>query len=313
MSPNGLWSKELMGGTEGVKDPLDDDEVKQAGYLDALKKAFVASFGITEPKAAAESASGKENMLVSKKGSVTVNDVTFDAPFWVAEVVSKHSFYNDTEDYFAYTNLDTLIKYINVKLKSGESLFTYKMAKGKAGDIHPIYEIGSADPTKVVLPGEYSKYGPDAFNWRAKSIENNHKDAIRGILLSIEYMNKVYLELSTDSTSKKGGKKQPPTIEEFLSKIFNDIEQLTGGLVSIITLPTEIDQGSTPTSDKPSTIIIVNRRKTVDTAAKIEPYPFETLSKRSITKSISLSSDTEICIPREGVHRPDNCITARFK
>jgi hypothetical protein len=298
MSPNGLWSKESMGGTQKVKDPLDANEEKHASYLDALKKAFATAFGLTDPKAGAQAASGAENELIAKAGNVKVGKFTIQGVFWVAQVVAKHSFWNDTEDYFSYTNLDTLIKYINAKLRAGNSLFQYKIDTDELGKIHPFYEVGSADPTKIVLPGNYSKYGAGKFNWSTISATylstgGSPVDKIKGILLSIEYMNQVYLDLSTDSTSKKGGKKQPPKIQDFLKKIFNDIEQLTGGLVSIISLPSVTNQGKaeTATAGKPSTIIIANKRKTVVAGVTIKPYKFETLSKRSITKSISLDTD----------------------
>jgi hypothetical protein len=310
MSPNGLWSKESMGGTEKVKDPFDATEEKHASYLDALKKAFETTFGIVKPNptvgaaaalasAIINVASGDENKLKGKADTMQVGKVSIPTVFWVAEVVSKHSFFNDTEDYFSYTNLDTLIKYINAKLRAGKSLFTYKIDTGELGKIHPFYEVGSADPTKVVLPGKYSKYGVSNFDWSTMSTVSyggtggTSADTIKGILLSIEYMNQVYLDLSTDSTSKKGGKKQPPKIQDFLKKIFNDIEQLTGGLVSIISLPSVTNQGKveTATAASPSTIIIANKRKTVVAGVTIKPYKFETLSKRSITKSISLDTD----------------------
>jgi len=297
MSPNGLWSKESMGGTEKVTDPADSGADKQASYLDALNSAFNTAFGLTDPDNGAKAASGGENKLAMKTGTVKAGTTTISgAPFWVAQVVSKHGallFMPDTEDYFAYTNLDTLIKYVNGKLLAGESLFKYELATGASGKIHAVYEVGSADPTKVVLPGKYSVYGTAAFDWSALSAQGGTgADNISGIMLSLDYMNQVYLKLSGDSTSKKGGKKQPPKIQKFLQTIFDDIEQLTGGLVSMITLPKNINQGEaeTSTAASPATIVIANRRSTVSTKT-VTPYPFKVLSKRSITKSISLSTD----------------------
>jgi len=306
MSPNGLWSKESMGDVEPVDDKTaDPPEPNFSSYLDALKTAFGIAFGGGTTEVTAKDAVGRtnQNLLKSITGDVTVGAKTWTAPFWTAEIVSKHGWgiMGDTEAYYAYTNLETLITYINNKLIDGRSSYRYQISKDEGRDIHPIYEIASADPTKVILPGDYSIYtdkpgAGEEFDFSQSSLgTSSTKDKISDILISIDYMNDVYLKLSDASTGKSGGQKAPPTISSFLKKIFNDIDQLTGGLVSIISMPSNTDQstGVAAHPGNPSTSIIANKRKTVDTTESIKPYEFEILSKRSITKSVSLASDFE--------------------
>jgi len=337
MSPEGLWPKESMGDVEKLKDLTDTEEPKFASYLDALKTSLARAFGVDNNATTAESIDAAQNVLEHAEGELTVGGTTFTAQFWSAQIVAKHgwAFMNDTEQYEAYTNLDTLIQYINAKLKYSKSSFRYKIAANEGGKIHPIYELASADPTKIILPGEYSQYtqadsamdadgkfslliapilfgtiikagydtatgAPDAirdFDWRASSAIGTvaGTNLIKNILISIDYMNDVYLKLSDASTRKSGGQKAPPNIQDFLQKVFNDIDQMTGGLVSIMTMPENANQDtkSTINPNNPSTIIVANKRKAVDTNVPIKPYEFETLSKRSITKSVSLASDFE--------------------
>ena len=205
---------------------------------------------------------------------------------------------NDDELYFSYTNLETLVSYINKKLQKQKSRNEFIWGDDSDLKITKKTEISSADPTQFVLPGEHAKYGSgdgeDSKNfrdWSKGTIEqNNSADTIKGILVGLEYLNKIYLDMEASQTSKKGGVKKKPTVNEFLNKIFNDIENLTGGLVSIMMVPETTNQGEQNITSDTEKILIVNRRETT-VSKSIVPYTFQTLSKNAICRNVSLSTD----------------------
>lgn len=301
MSAAALWSQESMGGTQRVPDEKSKKNVKVSSFLESLQLGMRNAFGLTDEQVIDDVAGGiADNKLVCKKGKVKVGEsATIDGVFWITEMLSnKGSWYNDDELYFSYTNLQTLVSYINTKLKNQKSRNEFMWGADSDLKITAKTEIGSADPTQIVLPGEHATYGSgdgadstNFKNWSTVTTENsNSADTIKGILVGLEYLNKVYLDMEASQTSKKGGIKKKPTVNEFLNKIFNDIENLTGGLVSIMLVPETTKQGEQNSASDTEKILIVNRRET-NVSQAIVPYTFQTLSKNAICRNVSLSTD----------------------
>lgn len=301
MSAAALWSDETMGGSSNVADEETKKNVKVSSFLESLQLGMRNAFGLAEGKVIDDVSGGiSDNKLICKPGKVKVGDTkTINGIFWITEMLSnKGSWYNDDELYFSYTNLWTLVLYINKKLKQQQSRNYFEWGAEADLKITAKYEIGSADPTKIVLAGEHASYGSgdgedstNFKNWSIVTTQNgNRADVIPGILIGLEYLNKVYLDLESAQTSKKGGVKKKPTVNEFLNKIFNDIENFTGGLVSIMMVPEVTNQGEQNTTGDTEKILLVNRRET-KVIENIVPFSFPTLSKRAICKSVSLSTD----------------------
>lgn len=301
MSAAALWSQESMGGTTKVPDEKSKKNVAVSSFLESLQLGMRNAFGLIDEQVIDDVAGGiSDNKLICKKGTVRINGAeTINGLFWITEMLSnKGTMMNDDELYFSYTNLDTLVSYINKKLEKQKSRNQFLWGDDSDLKITKKTEISSADPTQFVLPGEHAKYGSgdgeDSINFRDWSTvttqEGNDKGTIKEILVGLEYLNKIYLDMEASQTSKKGGVKKKPTVNEFLNKIFNDIENLTGGLVSIMMVPETTNQGEQNIKSDTEKILIVNRRETTVSKA-IVPYQFETLSKNAICRNVSLSTD----------------------
>jgi hypothetical protein len=301
MSAAALWSQESMGGTTKVPDEKSKKNVAVSSFLESLQLGMRNAFGLVDEQVIDNVAGGiADNKLLCKKGTVRINGAeTINGLFWITEMLSnKGTMMNDDELYFSYTNLDTLVSYINKKLQKQKSRNQFEWGDDSDLKITKKTEISSADPTQFVLPGEHAKYGSgdgeDSINFRDWSTvttqEGNDKGTIKEILVGLEYLNKIYLDMEASQTSKKGGVKKKPTVNEFLNKIFNDIENLTGGLVSIMMVPETTNQGEQNITSDTEKILIVNRRETTVSKA-IVPYTFETLSKNAICRNVSLSTD----------------------
>ena len=301
MSAAALWSQESMGGTTKVPGEKSKKNVAVSSFLESLQLGMRNAFGLIDEQVIDNVKGGiSDNQLKCSKGTVRINGAEeIPAVFWITEMLSnKGTMMNDDELYFSYTNLETLVSYINKKLQKQKSRNEFIWGDDSDLKITKKTEISSADPTQFVLPGEHAKYGSgdgeDSKNfrdWSKGTIEqNNSADTIKGILVGLEYLNKIYLDMEASQTSKKGGVKKKPTVNEFLNKIFNDIENLTGGLVSIMMVPETTNQGEQNIKSDTEKILIVNRRETT-VSKSIVPYTFQTLSKNAICRNVSLSTD----------------------
>ena len=311
MSAAGLWASDDMGGTSKAED--SDDGNKYADFLQTLKTDMRASFGLDAAADVDEVDDIGNNGLASAYQSTKYGM----ARFYAAEIVVDPG-WNDEEQFVSYCSINTLINYINYKsLKSNEGTATakYEVATGVLGEWPIIKEIGSADPSKFVLPGDQGNYGdPRVPNkgWFDGDISENFGkwgstigyDAIATSLLgkiavSIEYMDEIYAEVNK-AAGRKGGVKVAPKISEFLSSLFAKLENLTGGLLHIALIPHTAGGALMQTDNqeltigKPLILKLCNKKMVSNKAdAKQTPYTFKTLTKRSITRAVSLSTDMD--------------------
>lgn len=312
MSAAALWPQETLDGVDTTNEAEEATKknTRVCGFLEKLQLANRRAFGITEGQTLDDANGGiSDNQLYMNTQKFNAGGKTIVGSFWVTEMLTNQgSFFNDDEKWFSYTNLATLINYINAKLSKGGSQIRYKIPRGskevKMTTNAYWKNIGSADPTQIVLQGERASYGSggsedsDNFkNWKDGTLKSNYDNGqkfdeveheIGGILIGIEYMTKLYFEMEDSPSSKMGGVKQKPKIKDFLQRIFDNIETLSGGMVSLMMTPEETNQGKQTT--KTNNILILNRRETIETA-EIKPFEFETLSKRAICKSVSLETD----------------------
>ncbi len=94
-----------------------------------------------------------------------------------------------------------------------------------------------------------------------------------------------------DSSKVVGGFKSPVKIAEYLKAIFSKVDVLTGGLITLAAIPMKGGKPLQTDNQKPPFNITIMNKKLISDGEKIKPYIFKTLSKRSITKSVSLSSE----------------------
>jgi len=316
MSGAALFPKEsLSGDSEKVEDTGVADTIKKTlgegttvvSFFDKLVSGMRDAFGIEEGETVADANdspwipdifenTSSDNKLIYGNGTVAGLG---KQPFWVVEMLSSEgTWYNDDELYFSYCNLNTVIKYFNNKLKEAGSDTSFSFASGDDGAMNTSKpEMYSADPTRIVLQGVFAEYGDPGGtedtrnfgNWKTDTLQGNVGEGrVAGILLELGYLNKVYADLSSKKEDKQGGGKVPPTAQEYLGQIFNDIADVTGGFVQLQLIPEKIAQEE---SKNENSILIVNRPMVKVAKAKPTTYTFSVLGADSIVRDVSFETD----------------------
>jgi len=301
ISPAALWSKDTP---KTVEDPDSDAKF---GYPELLMAIMLKAAGKDVPakkdlKGAMDelvdgkSANNQLIKIVSKDnyyyGGLSMKNVAF----YGAELIAEHGIMNDTEDFRAYCTLNTMVGVANALLKKQKAttkfIFNAEACKFKDLDF-----VTSADPGTFVLSHQRAKYGPggDNFDWRSKAGGDGvgFPNDIRGTLINLQYISKIFDEIKSGS-NRKNGVKMPVTFQAIFKKIFDDIGLMTGGHVNptMYNYVENQNDPKTPTPDDPTQIWMVNSATLLGTSPPIiDPYKFTTLSDRSITKSVSMDTD----------------------
>jgi hypothetical protein len=295
MSAAGLWGGDDLGATTITK---DGDEDVEGNFLYDLECACRTSFGLDSDDGPDSVSSLGNNKLRIETG--TVKGTGTKGTFGAAELIVEPGFFNDEETYIFFTTLGTLIRYIN---KMGDEKGNkYKISTNDELNTWPeIKEIGSSDPKDCFLPGPQGSYGDPSVSTNAENFSEWGKTLQSGahsedstdldkIAISYEFLTKTYTSMA-DATKSVGGFKSPVKIAEFLKKIFARIDVLTGGLITLAAIPMKAGKPLQPDNQEPPFEITIVNKKLVSDGEKILPYIFETLTQKSITKAVSLSSE----------------------
>lgn len=295
MSAAGLWGGDDLGATTVTK---DGDEDKEGNFLYALECSCRTAFGLSSDDGPDSVSDLGDNKLRIETGNV--DGIGIDGTFGAAELIVEPGFFNDEEHYLFFTTIGTLIRYIN-KIGDEEGN-QYKISENAALNTWPkITEIGSSDPKDCFLPGDQGSYGDPAdgsnaanfSKWGTTLLSNASDDDVTDldkIAISFEYLTKTYKSMA-DATKSVAGFKNPVKIAEFLKTIFARIDVLTGGLITLAAIPMKDGQPLQPDNQKPPFDINIVNKKLVSDGETTGPYIFKTLSKKSITKAVSLSSE----------------------
>jgi len=311
MSGTALFPKESMGGNskkanaEQKKALGDSTEV--VGFFEELVAGMRTAHGITSedtlddvndvPWVPDFIAGGiSDNQMICETS--TVNGITM--PFWVTEMLSSEgTWYNDDELYFSYTNLNSVVKYLNKHLQKTKSNIRYYF-DGTASKIDTSKTMMfSADPTRIVLSGPFAKYGSksneDAANfakWADFTTQNNTSaNSASSILLELKYLNSIYAKLADQKEDKQGGGKVPPTIQEFMNQLFNDIADVTGGFVQLQAIPEKISQSQSKGQNGSNLNLIIANRPMIPVSSSPSKYVFTTLAQNSIVRDVTFETD----------------------
>jgi hypothetical protein len=310
MSPSGLWAGDEMGTpAEEVTD--DEGEKKTPELLESLENSFRKAFGLGSEDDASDVSKLGDNKIRFKRAKMIGGGkvANIDGLFGAAELIVESKWYNDTENYIAFTNLDTLIQYLNAQIKGSDN--TYSIAE--TGDISKYPDgvgFGSADPNKFFLPGPQGAYGDPSLggggneanfsrwgkNLENESSSNKFKGEIAKIAISIRHIIDTYESLEKD-TPRVGGFKKAVKVSDFLNTLFSDLETVTGGLISLSLIPTKNGEVLSPDNQEGSIELMVANKRMVSNSddakanATSGTYTFKILGAGSITKSVSLDSD----------------------
>jgi len=304
ISPSALWQSDELGSTVP---PI-------VNYFEDLENELKIAFGVEDSDDTLSAASSDDGAVsdIGEMSDVLQLERTYKPKFLyiVMDTAPFYSLFGD-DTFIKYTTLGTLIRYINdkqLKLTIGGENPDFKYETTNAGepgsDFPQLEEIGSADPTKFILPGIQSSYGKrfkdddrqtNMASWPEKLTDDVDVSRIASIAVSIGYCNRVWND-AAESAETKGGLKQNPKISEFFTKIFEELEYLTGGLLSLGFVPTDSDGNlHTQLSDSTDTIImkLINRKNVTNKSLfnKSTVYEFKTLGDDSILKSVSLESN----------------------
>ena len=302
MSPSGLWTGDDMGGTSTVTDTDGEEEV--GNFLHDLEISCRKAFGIESdegPDSVSDLGNNKlrfERQNLSGKGKGSIKGL-----FGAAEIIIEPGILNDDEIYVFYTNLDTLVQYINAM--GDEEGNSYSIASGDLGSYPKLGGIGSSQPKKFFLPGDQGSYGRSGdggnsanFAKWGKTLNsqkggNKFSGDIANIAVSLEFLTETYKSLSNNAPTIQGYK-QSIKIADYFKAIFAELDVLTGGLITLAAVPTKNGTPLTPENQTPPLNIQVMNKKMVSNPDKAKgptPYTFKVLDRGSIVKSVSLSSD----------------------
>ena len=303
MSAAGLWSADDMGGVEKDDEgDSDAEEDPQADFLKGLQKGFRRAFGLDDD----EGPDSVDDLGNNKIRVKSHRDPWGTGYYYCAEIVTAPGWFNDDETYIGYTTVEHLINFINYQAsKSPDTIYKYKLAKGKLGTWPKIEGIGCADPRKFVLPGKQGQYGdPNDDSWGDGDYALNFSkwgDVVSGggttdvgeIAVSLQFLNDKYMELSRKAGYKSGVKMNPKVVD-YMKAIFAELEDLTGGLIHLSLIPADgsgnmLGPNQTVNTNNPMTLLLGNKKAVV--VSKQAPYEFPAIGDKCITRAISLDSD----------------------
>ena len=303
MSPAGLWAGDDMGAVSDVEDVDGEDEA--GNFLHILEISCRNAFGIDSDEGP-DSVSDLGNNKCRFERERLEGKPKIKGLFAAAEIIIDPGFFNDDEIYVFYTNLDTLIQYVNEMAKTESGVGdTYSIADGDLGSYPKLSGVGSSDPQMFFLEGDQGSYGRSGDGKNSRNFSkwgtdlkgeksgNFFKGDIANIAISLKFLTETYKSLS-DSAPTIQGYKQSVKVADYLKAIFSELDVKTGGLISLACIPTKKGETLDQTNQEGSMEIQIMNKKMVsnpDKALKPKPYPFKVLDKGSIVKSVGLQSD----------------------
>jgi len=311
MSGSALFPKESMGGnsktsTKKEKEALGDS-TEVVGFFEQLVAGMRNAHGISAEDTLDDVndvpwipdfiAGGiSNNQMICEMGEVD----GIRMPFWVTEMLSSEgTWYNDDELYFSYTNLNSVVYYLNNHLEKTKSNIRYYFETDASKIDNKQTMMFSADPTRIVLAGKFAHYGSgegeasrNFRSWEDYTKENNpYTDSAASILLELKYLNSIYAKLADQKEDKQGGGKVPPTIQEFMNQLFNDIADVTGGFVQLQAIPEKISQSESKGQNGSTLNLIIVNRPMVPITPSPSKYVFTTLAQDSIVRDVTFETD----------------------
>ena len=200
--------------------------------------------------------------------------ISKDGKFGVANILVELGTFMDDRMYVTYTRLEKVIEFINNNLSDKTFKYGFYGSGGASGGSFQPLDIRSADPAKMLFCGPYAAYYPDE--------EEDHNNFSKlagphGVTSDIWVSTQLLIDIE-NSVMDKRGDGEPGTFSsgKFLSKLFGELSNLSGGLIDLIVVPEDGNK-----------LTIVNKHKDV------KKQPGSTLHVRSLTspvKSVSMSS-----------------------
>lgn len=148
-------------------------------------------------------------------------------------------------------------------------------------------EMFSADPTVVLFGGEMADYGEEGdmlFGDTLSDFKTENGADLSKIRIAIPHLTEIYSELKTYKESDVKESQTPPAVKDMLNKIFETIEQLSGGLYQLRLYQKAYDDTNN--------VYIINKRVGYGGSSGFDDvYTFKVLGEESVIREMSLSTE----------------------
>ena len=218
------------------------------------------------------------NNIPSKDGSAKMDT---SGKFGVANILVELGTIYDDRMYVPYARLEKVIEFVNKNLSDKTYRYSFVGGGGDSGGSFAKIPIRSADPAKMLFCGVNAEYADVA----GIEDKNNFSElkGDHGKTSDIWISTNLLMDIERSVMDKRSDG-EPGTFSsgKFLSKLFGEISNLSGGLVDLIVIP-----GDVPNGAGQNLLLIVNKH------FDIQKQPGTTLHVRSLTspvKSVSMSS-----------------------
>jgi hypothetical protein len=289
---NSLFSAERLEGTpaeekENEERSKDGELEPYPNIVDTISLQHKIAFGIKpgEDYSDEQAADGKIT-LKGKNNEFALANIQESSGLF-AKFAAKFGF--DLNDQFIpYITLSGFIDRINkITQKSGNGKLIVCDSATTIGAFVP--EMFSADPTTILFGAEMADYGESGdmmFGTTLSDFKSGNQADLSKIRISIPFLSEVYGELRTFKKSEAKETQTPPAVKDMLNKIFEKIEEFSGGLYQL-----RLYQQAYDDIDN---VYIINKRVGYGGSTGFDindVFTFEVLGEKSIIREMSLSTE----------------------
>lgn len=264
--------------TETVTEKSDKEgeDAKEVGIFEAIRISVDRGLSLTRK----DDGRIKNNRFVPGDGGIKVIDRGGgNGEIAVANIEVEETQKSTSGDSLirAYISLDGLVKYFNDKFMKDTD---YKYVINGTAIKDPL--IKSADPSLFILRNEQGNYtGNNNFS------SPYNGDGVGGVFISTNLLSDIESQMK-DAEVRGEDAGGMNTLNNFLSSVFTKLKQNTGGAYDL-----RIFQTDPNNREMDRVIDIVNNARDVTPPQSSNEYIFETISPKSILKSMSLSSNLD--------------------
>ena len=271
--------------TEAVNQPMGDgtSTTRIVGIFDAIKEDVDRALKLTrldDGRISNNSRAPGDGNLKYTKYKSTSDDLVEVVAVANIEVEETQEATSGDSLIRAYMSLGSLIRYFNDKFMTN-SEYKYEIQATATKD--PL--IKSTNPSEFILRGEQGFYSENNDFGRGFDVDDN----VSGLLISTELFTEIEKSMNDAEVRGEfaGGTK---TLNNFLSSLFTKLKQRTGGAYDL-----KLYQTDPNNTEVDKVVAIVNDKMDIqiEKSSSTKEYEFETISPKSIIKSMNLSSNLD--------------------
>ncbi len=277
----------------------EGNETKYYGIAAQIQAACDSALGLGRDEDGAVSNDGLEEGQARANGNYGVIKIQKEAGAWDMLI----SFGSANELIMTFVQLKEIVNFLNKVVLTPNG----KIISSEA-TYYTDNRIKSADPLRVLLPGQGANYKNTGGTINDFSAIGGTAGKVEDIWISTAMLIEIENKLLE---RKKEGEEASFTVHQFMGQLFKELESETGSVVNCY-LQSDPLQGSGKTKE----YTITNRHNDIE-GGKKAGYTFKTLTPNSIIKGISMSSQLDaemsaIAYTGGGGKFPSNAISNVF-